>query len=303
MALVTGGGVFRGQFRGRGFTLTELLVVIGIIAILGSLTVFSVGSIFKDAKMSSGVNMVMAALDNARALAMKNNKITLVAFRSRRTGENEMAVEAVIAEWTGETYGGGSDRYVPVPGAPVRRLPDGIKVAAPSYGTLDDNFWVTSAHLPAIIIPSTPGTPPNLSTSEFGGVVVAVMYNGRGEVITSNSESDTTRTFVDFNDNFLLPNGGQNELGVNYTYVGTPDEPSFFFFFQYLDEDEPYVTTAPFIAVYDDDAARETYDTSQWIGSSDPFSDSTLKTENLTEYITAHAKRIHFNRYTGVAMK
>ncbi len=214
-----------------------------------------------------------------------------------------MAVEAVIAEWTGETYGGGSDRYVPVPGAPVRRLPDGIKVAAPSYGTLDDNFWVTSAHLPAIIIPSTPGTPPNLSTSEFGGVVVAVMYNGRGEVITSNSESDTTRTFVDFNDNFLLPNGGQNELGVNYTYVGTPDEPSFFFFFQYLDEDEPYVTTAPFIAVYDDDAARETYDTSQWIGSSDPFSDSTLKTENLTEYITAHAKRIHFNRYTGVAMK
>ena len=88
--------------------------------------------------------------------------------------------------------------------------------------------------------------------------------------------------YVDFDNNREQDDDG----GVN-------DDPDFN---QTFENDEPFLAMAPFIAVFDDDEAREMFDTSQW-GNVD------IRRGDLTEYITQFADRIHFNRYTGVAMK
>ena len=89
---------------GGGFTLTELLVVMGIVVVLATLTVVGVRGIARSARLASATNSVMAALDNARALAMKTNTIVLVVFRPRFEGPRTMVVEAIVAKWTGESY-------------------------------------------------------------------------------------------------------------------------------------------------------------------------------------------------------
>ena len=50
----------------RSFTLIELMVVVGIIAVLGGITALAYRGVAKDAKLSSAKNTVMAVLDNAR---------------------------------------------------------------------------------------------------------------------------------------------------------------------------------------------------------------------------------------------
>ena len=60
--------------------------------------------------------------------------------------------------------------------------------------------------------------------------------------------------------------------------------------------DEVVVNLVPFLAVFDDDDVRRTYDAAQW-------SDPGIRTADLSAYIDRRADRIHFNRYTGVAMK
>ena len=48
--------------------------------------------------------------------------------------------------------------------------------------------------------------------------------------------------------------------------------------------------------VFDDDEGREIFDATAW-------GNEGTRLEDLTEYITQFADRIHFNRYTGVVMK
>ena len=67
-------------------------------------------------------------------------------------------------------------------------------------------------------------------------------------------------------------------------------------------DDEPFVVIAPFLAVYDDDEARELGDTANW---DDPqiYQQDLVGLPNDPGYITENANRIHFNRYTGVVMR
>ena len=285
--------------RLRAFTLAELLVAMAIIAVLASITVVSVRGITKDAKLSSGVNAVTAALDNARAMAMKNNRIVLVAFRARFDGRNEQVIEAVTAQWSGVSYlnpdVGVVDHFIPISDVPPRELPKGIKIAAPLYGGNVDFAWASSSDLPAVEF-----------AVEAAGAVIAVMYAPDGTLITQNAASDSNRVFVDFNND-----GDQQQGGVPYTNYGSdfPDNDNYCYlgddengnplvqyFCQANGDDEPYLTMAPFLAVFDDDTAREQYDTTQW-------SDGQVRRDNLTFYISQSADRIHFNRYTGVVMR
>ena len=84
-----------------GFTLTELLIVMGVIGVLSTLTLVAVRVIARDARLSSATNTVMAALDNARALAMKRNKPVLVAFYPEVEGRRSR-VEIITAAWAGD---------------------------------------------------------------------------------------------------------------------------------------------------------------------------------------------------------
>ncbi|MEE8154525.1 MAG: prepilin-type N-terminal cleavage/methylation domain-containing protein [Phycisphaerales bacterium] len=261
----------------RGFTLIELLVVMGVIAVLAVLTLMSMRSIANDARLSSATNAIKAALDNARALAMKNNTIVLVVFRPRLEGahKQKQEVDIHIAKWTGESYfdvdDEVTDRFVPIPAIAVRTIPAGIKIAAPKYGTVDtDNRWITQAHLPAIDQVTGSGEAP--------GEMIAIMYGPDGTLITRNSQSDSENIFVDFN------NSGDQQIN------------SFDIDDQMFEDDEPYLAMAPFLAVFDDDEAREIFDATLW-------GDEIVRQEQITEYVTQFADRIHFNRYTGVVMK
>ncbi len=281
------------------FTLTELLIVMGVIAVLSVLTLVSVRAIARDARMASATNTVVASLDNARALAMKNNSIVLVVFRARLDGDDGVVVDIVPCEWTGESYGNGFqviDRFMPIPDAPVRTLPRGIKVAAPSYATGNDEMWATQSHLPA-----------TANAQEVAGVIFGVMYGPDGTTISSNAQSDSDLSWVDFNFNPTVVAPFVFNMEVN-TLPGFVDLTDPTFYEQNFADDEPFVLIAPFLAVYDDDEARE-LKTGDWIPADPPLAyqrdlvGDPAEPEEYPGYISENATRIHFNRYTGVVMK
>jgi prepilin-type N-terminal cleavage/methylation domain-containing protein len=263
---------------GRAFTLAELLVAMAIIALLATITVVAVGGIANDARLATGKNTVTTVLDNARALAIRRNRVVLVVFRPREHGENEQYVEAVFAEWRGESppLPGESqvhDRFVPIPDVPARALPRGIQVACPLYGLViqeypgreNDTVWVTQTYLPNQPV-------------EAPGQLVGVMYAPDGSTITRNSQNDSSSPWVDFD----LDHVWDRTNGEIWKVI----EP----------DDEPFVNLSPFLAVYDDTEAREMTGAQGW--SSDD-----KRTLELTDYITTRADRIHFNRYTGVVTR
>ncbi len=267
--------------RAGGFTLIELLVVMGIIVILIGLTVISVGAVARESRLSSGTNTVKAALGTARALAMKNGRLTLVTFRPRIEGDREQYLEALFAEYTGVSNvvsGQVIDRFAPVAGSEILAIPKGIKVAQPWYGANADLIWITQSHIPAVVLA---GEAPNR--------LIAVMFAPNGELVTRNSKTDSARIWVDFNNDGL-----QREAGTNYAAGASPSGMGYWQ--QSLVDDEPFLNFAPMLAVFNDDLARERYDTTAW-------SDDATRNLNLSAYITEYANRVIFNRYTGVVMR
>jgi prepilin-type N-terminal cleavage/methylation domain-containing protein len=281
--------------RRRCFTLVELLVVMGVIAVLGIVTTLSYRGIAQDAKLASGKNTVAAVLDNARGLAMRNNRIVVVVFRPRLDGR-EQYVECVIAQSTGESIVGTTtlngpprefvvDRFAPVPGVPARTLPKGVKVSGPGYGTDDDFGWVTQSHLPAIN---------SVGLGEAAGAQVAVMFSPAGNTLTNNSQSDAERAFVDFNHDEAQTFGAAGNAVDYSAIIGGPQYLAMFE--QDFETDECYITIAPFLAVFDDDEVRQLSDLTEW-------GDALTRATDYSAYINSNADRLHFNRYTGVVMK
>jgi prepilin-type N-terminal cleavage/methylation domain-containing protein len=304
----------------RSFTLIELLVVMGIIAILGVLTTVTFHGLASDARLASGKNAVAAVLDNARGLAMKNNKNVLVVFRPRLDGKDQY-LEAVFAEYkeSGAACVGCSstptpcpcaavvDRYAPIAGVAARALPKGIKVGSPSYPAGVDTEWRVVSHLPAIDQSSGLG--------ERAGEQIAVMFSATGTLLANNSVTDAARVFVDFNNNGVqdLATGSGSPTQILYatTSASWPSIAAANFngafpthhgyFEQPYEDDEPYVEFAPFLAVFDDLEVRELYDPQRWnYQTAGAFVN---RRDDYTEYLNQNADRVHFNRYTGVVMK
>jgi prepilin-type N-terminal cleavage/methylation domain-containing protein len=71
----------RNHFCGRrGFTLTELLVVIAVIVILVAVTIPAISSVKKSGDVSKAANDLAGAISQARAYAIANNTYTWVGF-------------------------------------------------------------------------------------------------------------------------------------------------------------------------------------------------------------------------------
>ncbi|MHC4209687.1 MAG: prepilin-type N-terminal cleavage/methylation domain-containing protein [Planctomycetota bacterium] len=282
-----------------GFTLTELLIVMGVIGVLSTLTLVSVRIIAKDARLSSATNTVMAALDNARALAMKRNKPALVAFYPYVEGRRSR-VEVITAGWAGDgavadvgNMPDGStgwrvfDRFGVLSDVPARPLPRGIKIAGPAYAENEDGLWLVMTDL-------------TRQPDEWPGRIVGVMYGPDGTTLLGNSATDSDFVWVDRNGN------GVFERDRNLDGVIDPATEGLFFLAPPIDWfelsfpqtalDEVVINLVPFLAIFDDDEAREIYDTSTW-------NDPVARTVDLSAYINTRADRIHFNRYTGVAMR
>jgi len=205
----------------RAFTLLELLVVMGILLVLATLTGISVTKVTRDAKLASATNTLVAALGNARAIAIRDNTYVMVTFRLagdlRAVGVpiDPPVVQVVTARWTGEVITDKSprptgatslpddliaDRFLPVPGVPQQSLPAGILVAGPAFGYVTDSDvgthdseWRTQPRFAGTISTSTSGSSvvrtftPDLATTEVGWGI-AVLFGPDGRTLSRNPE-------------------------------------------------------------------------------------------------------------------
>lgn len=283
----------------RGFTLAELLVVIGVIAVLGTLTVISVQRISRDTRTATATNTVTNALAAARAHAIKTNNLVMVVFRpiwNPNQRQTPQQTEVLIAEWTGRSFEflpeELADVYLPANGFQPIKLPPGVKVAGPVYETgANDSVWATQADMPR--------------TMGGGGVaacsepitysrMIGVLFGADGSRLTRNPNGATSdnKSFVDFNRTDSNGDGDPQDC-----QLGTCANGNFqVFWLQDHVEDESNVTLVPFLAVYDDRAARERR-TQEWTGDAGLVQDLV----GPQGYISTSSDRIHFNRYTGVA--
>jgi prepilin-type N-terminal cleavage/methylation domain-containing protein len=284
------------RFRRRAFTLTELLVVIGVIGTLAVLTLVAARKISKDARLALGTNTVIAALNEARSLAIKEHKDVMVAFMARLDGPRTQVVEVILAEWTGDTYLNTNgpnieddpiDRFLPVPGVPVRRLPRGVSVASPFYhssSTADDANWEPLTYLPWVDFDSGQG--------EMIGQPPGVMFAADGSRTLRNSHSDSARSWIDFNNDRLVRLDQQDYVPENVPLNWSRE------FDQIYEDDETFVSLAPFLAIYDFEEALE-LKTLDWSDREN----RELELIGPDGYITELGNRIHFNRYSGVVMR
>jgi len=283
----------------KGFTLVELIVVIVIMTILAGFSAMAYRGIAADLRISSALNTVTAALDNARAMAIKKNRYVITVFRPRLVnGDTQQEIDIVIAQWNNDSAnadrGGGDiwtyDRFTPLPGLKVRTIKGGVNVAGPGYGTGDDDTWWVSTYLPAN------AAVPN---SEACGAIVGVLYNPEGRVVVRNAESGSDRIWVDFD-----LDGDQTISDIEVVDWPWPNPlPSWLgdYFNLEIPEGEPFISMTTILAVFNEEECRSAYDVTRWTPDSDCESD--LRDNEYTEYINTNSDRIQFNRYSGVPMK
>ena len=308
----------------RGFTLLELLVVIGIISMLAVVTVISVQRVTRDVKLATGVNRVLGALSTARTEAIRTNTPTLLTFRMVKDLEDPSQpaqVEMVVAGFSGEVVPGPD---IPVNGPPVpwsnsafcrftpsqtvapRYLPEGIMVAGPGqdFGLLDDPTGTWLFMSPGPWVPLDENNDGNYDTyrSEDYGATFGVLFSVDGTVVTRNPETQTSVS--DRLYNWVDYDGMQDEDG-NFMFNDSSGSDTTRFFQQRESDAESLIDACSFLMVYDEVKAKQDIDYSQFIAIQPPpgsWTDS-YEEENriLGAWVSENADRIHFNRYTGLA--
>jgi prepilin-type N-terminal cleavage/methylation domain-containing protein len=302
--------------RAGGFTIIELLVVIGVIGILAVITTLGARRLTASSRLASGTNAVTNALGIARAAAIRDSQPTALVFRPVWDPTKPFIpqrVEMVVVRWTGEQppfLNGAGDiigykqRYRPVAGTPAITLPEGIKVAGPIYqfppgGSAypEGSVLVTQAELPQMA---------SCSESATCNRQIAVLFGPRGEFLTR--PPDTTlldaMMFVDWNNDGALatPNDPANPnddpLDAQDAREGNcADSSSNYetFWWQDHPNDENNILLVPFLVIYDDKAARELKGTN-WSNDTNLINELT----GPTGYIAQFGDRITFNRFSGI---
>ena len=102
--------------RQTGFTITELLVVIGIIALMGTLAIPATVAMVESHRRTAARNLIRTALAQARAHAAQSQKYTGVRFQYDAAGWKNGRQYMVLIEHN-QTY------YYP-PSGPIDSLPD-----------------------------------------------------------------------------------------------------------------------------------------------------------------------------------
>jgi prepilin-type N-terminal cleavage/methylation domain-containing protein len=306
----------RGERRGRsGFTLIELLAVMGILVLLAVLTLVGVGRISKEARVSAAVNRVSAVIANARAIAIRENRVVMVVFRVNwpTVGEpcdltappanlqQRQFTEMVTAIYTGDsrvfTTGNRlnlSERFVVLDEVAPVALPAGIKVAAPNYdyqdffgNPLDEPPYMTQGEMREFVT----GCNENPEFSRLFGV----MFGPDGRLIARlpSTASGDAPPFVDFNQTAC----GSDGQDVLYRFPGGCN-PNLSYLFYNHPRDETNVYLAPYLVIYDDDAARERK-TLDWASVPNMITELV----GPEGFIALFGERITFNPNTGVVQR
>jgi prepilin-type N-terminal cleavage/methylation domain-containing protein len=289
------------------FTLLELLVVIGILLILSTVTAISVTKVTRDAKVSGATNAIVSSLGIARSIAVRDNAYVMVTFRvtsdrrSRAVPRDPQTVQILIARWTGEvvssrTPGASAisfpsdvlaDRFIPVPGIPPRELPPGIMVAGPAFAFVldqsvgaNDRFWRTQPRFggtqtPPDPVTGIPGFIPNLQQTELGWAL-GVLFGPDGRVLSRNPEQvlEVVSDSAAPDQNAWVKafvdvdgNGLPSRGTTNLYGNGNPQNVDFFVYDEPLDES--LIDYVPYLAVFNDSEAREVFPATvqQWKGT------------------------------------
>ncbi len=191
--------------RRPAFTLLELLVVVGIILIVTTLTLMAYRGIASDMRMSAAVQDVTSVMEQARSRAIRDGKATMVVLRPRITAGGEQIIEAVVGQSSGETFRwrksasqGPYDpvtnqgaprrmatRFVPLQGLEPREMPEDMGFATPAHQFGDDEMYVMTGQVGVF------GEPP--------GIMPAVLYGPDGEIVNYDQDTDASLVFMDFN--------------------------------------------------------------------------------------------------------
>ena len=323
----------------RAFTLLELLVVMGILLVLATLTVISVGKVTRDAKLANATNTVVAALGTARAIAIRDNAYVMVTFRvapdrrAKALPREPQIIQVVTARWTGEVVTANTplpipnpsgaevmvddvfaDRFLPVPGVPSRDLPAGILVAGPAFGFVtdasvgsNDRQWRTQPRFAgtANLSVTPPTYAPDLAKTELGWSI-GVLFGPNGRALSRNPEQVLeVVTASSGNQNAYVKSfvdydgNGFPRRGTTNVFGSGPNNVDFFVY----DEptDEPLVDYVPYLAVFNDAEARERFTPSTWKGPNIGGNGTPPpRIRDQSLFIEEQADRITFNRYTGV---
>ena len=307
--------------RRGGFTLVELMVVIGILISLATLTAISVSKVTKDAGFSKAVSQVMNALETARTLAIKEHRIILVVFtvKTERTNSDVsggMMTGTVKRQWTRivgtrlrdelvnnnatQTIPDGNSIYMDMfeqhPNFSPIDLPEGIKVAAPQMDyERNDDVWITQ--------PTFRDSNTNFAEMEYGSLI-GVMFDVNGSLLSK------------------ITGGGSANIGMGRYVVLDIDqdglqrplntiENAAGWFTYNIEGEEPNIQLAPFLSVFNDTAMRELFDVNNWKGQSftrewaPPCASLAIGRSRMncdqSKYINQFGEKIYFNRYTGRA--
>ena len=290
-----------------------------IIALIAGFSAMAYSKVAKNMRLSTAKNTIIAALDNARAYAIKNNRYVITVFRPKLSGDgSEQFYECVVAEWAGDSSNAGDwtyDRFVPVDGQKPRNLPIGIGVAAPGIALNADHIWWVCTYLPANAV---------VKDDSLMGEMVGILYNPEGRVVVRNSESGSDRIWVDFDRDgvqtvdLALRDGDEfDPVFIDWTQTVSDLESCWPCFSVEAPESETFIGLAKLLAIFDYDAFRDKWGA---MGTNYPIFTDIARTDwernpsngtvdeydrdwHFTDFINQTTDRIQFNRYSGVPEK
>lgn len=187
----------------HGFSLLEMLVVIGLIAVLTAMTLPSLKGLLGVGGRAGGASVVQSALEQARLAAVESGQTTYVGFPTN-VSDQEVAYSSLILfrEATPDEVAAGK---IIVPLSRWQKLPQGI------YLQTGTNFAEVSTEVTTSALATSI---PKLSTS--GGAVSisnisAIAFDRFGKLKRANVPVDIrvgekigpTNSFLGFDDNFI----------------------------------------------------------------------------------------------------
>ncbi len=293
----------RSGFR-AGFSLIELVVVMGVIGILALLTTIGARRLTAGSRLASASNAVTNALANVRAAAIKDGQPTGLVFRpiwDPSKPQLPQRTELVAIRPSGDVFQFGAIggqpslavRWIPLKGFPSIPLPEGLKVAGPNYDPPPSSSFPLTPDTSFSTQPELRITMGSCAESIEFNRVVAVLFGADGQFLTRVPGAATAeaKCYVDWNG--TTPPGATDPQEVSFGECASSTFERFWL--QDHVDDECNLMFVPFISVYDDAAARILKGT-DWAVSQSMFNELT----GPNGYIAQYGDRISFNRFTGL---